>query len=339
MDVRGIDNSQVIARAVPAAQARRRRYRRILLKAHEAAAQVKTIDYLGLDGADDSWPAPHVHGYRQVNRLVDLDIAFQIGLWDGILKNLDVAYLCKLLRQLDGLLGRVEALVGIDRHLKIHPAHFAHGLQPLDHRLLDLALDLDAFESVCERPFNRSLAVFNRQVPHPVIGPHSVAYRTAQQRVYRHLASFAHQVKDRHLKSAVRRSAPHCGQLLSAVVTGGKNILQGQLLGVFAQELGRPCADLFYRLAAPGLAQTRQLGIRIQAHDVLGHLVPPGLGHAFRAVYSPGDRRHHYGPNINRRYFHGMKLSFSSTVSANSANSRAVWSKSSKDAISTGVCM
>ena len=102
----------------------------------------------------------HCHGL--VDGLVDLNITLQVRLGNGILEHLNIAQRLQFVCQRNGLLGRSEALIRINGHLELQAAHLQNRPQAVHHRLFDLALDLDAFESSFERSLHRPFAVFGR---------------------------------------------------------------------------------------------------------------------------------------------------------------------------------
>ena len=181
-----------------------------------------------------------MHRQRQVDLLVDPGVPLGIGLRNRILEDLYVPQRGQLPGQGDRLFGGVEALVRIDGHLEPGPGDVEHRPQPLDHRLLDAALDLDAPEPLLEGALDCPPAVFRGLVSHPVVGAHPLAHGAAEQGVQRQPAHAADEIEHRRLEGLVRLPGTDLQHLLGAVGRFAENVAQRDRLRVAAEEPGRP---------------------------------------------------------------------------------------------------
>ena len=112
VDVAGVDDAEVVSRAVPAAHAACRGDRGVAHEADRAAVEVEAVDEIGLHRRQHLPGVAEVHRQRQVDLLVNQGVPLDIGLGDRIFEDLDVAQRRQLPDEGDRLLGGVEALVG-----------------------------------------------------------------------------------------------------------------------------------------------------------------------------------------------------------------------------------
>lgn len=84
MDVGGIQDAQIVARSMPAGKSGGGGNGGVALEAHQAPAEVETIHHAGSNPAQRGRAIDDMHGQGEGDGGVDLAVALQIALGDGV---------------------------------------------------------------------------------------------------------------------------------------------------------------------------------------------------------------------------------------------------------------